>query len=54
MEILSGFHALFVIGYEFSHEVELGLTDNERPDFVRNEIGIPLVEGNVPDFCHFN
>ena len=49
MLLLSGLHAFFVIGYE----VERRLTYDERPDFGRNEIRVPLVKGNVPDFSHF-
>ena len=44
MESLEGFLALFVIDYEFGHEVELRLTYDERPDFDRDEICVPLFE----------
>ncbi len=47
--LLSGFQTFFVISYE----VKRRLTYNERPDFGRNEIRVPLVKGNVPDFSHF-
>ena len=48
MKIRGGFHAFFVIGCE----VEIRLTYDERPDFSRNEIRVPLLKGVIPDFYH--